>query len=208
VHADSTEPLRVLQHSGMTRQKGGFDAPGTIILFVLTNAPKSRGSLCLVVWAVVSSAAAPAAPTVQVSAGSASRSRALRPKSSSSSGRGQRPKIQTPFNRGRLISDPCRSDRPGRSRFIGWSQYGLNRFDGYEFKYSARSAGTRTAYRRLHHSALQGPLGALWSGATSFSTDSILAPRRSHLLAASARLSGTFHRIATAPCGSRLRRSV
>jgi ligand-binding sensor domain-containing protein/signal transduction histidine kinase len=138
---------------------------------VLINAPKSRGWLCLVVWAVVSSAAAPAAPTVQVSAGSAIPQPRIAPEV-----------IHVPVVEGSGLRFRRLSTADGLSQtrvaqivqddrgFIWFgSQYGLNRFDGYEFKVFVHDPRHANSLSGAFVSALfKDRSGALWVGCNEF----------------------------------------
>jgi ligand-binding sensor domain-containing protein/signal transduction histidine kinase len=136
---------------------------------VVIDAPKSRGLLCLVVWAVVS--AAPAAAAVQVSAGSAIPQPRVEPDV-----------IHIPVVEGSGLRVRRLSTADGLSqtrvaqivqddRAFIWlgTQYGLNRFDGYEFKVFVHDPRRANSLSGAFVSALfKDRSGALWVGCNEF----------------------------------------
>ena len=139
-------------------------------MFVVTDAPKSRALLRLVVWAVVC-AGAHAAPSVPVSAGSAIPQPRVAPEV-----------IHVPVVEGSGLRFRRLSTADGLSQtrvaqivqddhgFIWFgSQYGLNRFDGYEFKVFVHDPRRANSLSGAFVSALfKDRSGALWVGCNQF----------------------------------------
>jgi signal transduction histidine kinase/ligand-binding sensor domain-containing protein len=137
-------------------------------LFVVTDAPKSRALLCLIVWAVVSAAAA--APTAQVSAGAIPQPRDAPevmhvPVVEGSGLRFRR--LSTADGLSQTRVDQIVQDDRG---FIWFgSQYGLNRFDGYEFKVFVHDPRNANSLSGVFVTALfKDRSGALWVGCNQF----------------------------------------
>jgi signal transduction histidine kinase/ligand-binding sensor domain-containing protein len=139
-------------------------------LFVVTVALRSRGSLCLVVWAVVS-AAVHAAPTVQASTGAAI------PQPRIASEVIHIPVVEGGGLRFRRLStvDGLSQTRVAQivqdDRGFIWfgTQYGLNRFDGYEFKVFVHDPRRANSLSGAFVSALfKDRSGALWVGCNEF----------------------------------------
>jgi len=136
-------------------------------LFVVTDAPKSRALLCLVVWAVVGAAAAAAA---QVSASAIPQSRVAPevihvPVIEGSGLRFRR--LSTADGLSQTRVDQIVQDDRG---FIWFgSQYGLNRFDGYEFKVFVHDPRNANSLSGVFVTALfKDRSGALWVGCNQF----------------------------------------
>jgi ligand-binding sensor domain-containing protein len=138
-------------------------------LSVVTGAAKSRVPLCLIVWAAFS-AAAPAALTVRGPVGAIPQPR-VAPEV-----------IHIPVVEGSGLSFRRLSTADGLSQtrvdrivqddrgFIWFgSQYGLNRFDGYEFKVFAHDPRSANSLSGTYVTALfKDHAGALWVGCNRF----------------------------------------
>jgi len=137
-------------------------------LFVVTDAPKSRALLCLLVWAVVSAAAA--TPTPQESARPIPQPHVAPeiihvPVVEGSGLRFRR--LSTADGLSQTRVDQIVQDDRG---FIWFgSQYGLNRFDGYEFKVFAHDPRNANSLSGVFVTALfKDRSGALWVGCNRF----------------------------------------
>jgi signal transduction histidine kinase/ligand-binding sensor domain-containing protein len=142
-------------------------APRAIILSVVIDAPKSPGVLSVVAWAVV----ATVAPNVQVAAASAIPQPRMAPEA-----------VHVPVIEGSDLKFRRLSTADGLSQtrveeivqddrgFIWFgTQYGLNRFDGYEFKVFVHDPRNANSLSGVVVTALfKDRSGALWVGCNQF----------------------------------------